>query len=203
MAREIHDQLGQSLTGLKMDVAWLARHADGDGLADRDARRSRLGEMGREIDRIIEEVRRISAELRPGVLDDLGLAAAVEWQAHEFRSRFDIPCAVRSNVHDERFERSVSTAFFRILQEALTNVARHSRARRVDVSLMRDCGRLSLVVQDDGIGIDTRELSASGSLGLLGIRERARRLGGEVVLTSASSGTRLVVDIPLTKTVAA
>jgi PAS domain S-box-containing protein len=196
VAREIHDELGQSLTALKMDVAWLSRHADDEPSA-RATTRLRLDSMSVLIDGVIDQVRRISAELRPGVLDDLGLVAAIEWQASEFFKRYDVFVKVRSNVEDTRFERNVSTALFRILQEALTNVARHARARRVDVSLTRDQGTLRLVVQDDGVGISARAVSLPSSLGLLGIRERARRLGGSSEVSGSAQGTRLVVEVPL------
>ena len=196
MAREIHDQLGQALTALKMDVAWLGRRgivAEGDTVTE-----ERLASMSSMIDSIIDQVRRISSELRPGVLDDLGLAAAIEWQALQFARRFDIPCELDSNVQDERFARDVSTALFRILQEALTNVARHARASHVEISLMRAGSLLTLCVRDDGIGISEDALALPSSLGLLGMRERARRVGGSAVLSGEpGAGTRLTVQVPL------
>jgi PAS domain S-box-containing protein len=198
VAREIHDELGQALTALKMDVAWIARRTAGSGPIDRDSVSEKLLVMSRMTDEIIDRVRRISEGLRPGVLDDLGLSAAIEWQAGEFEQRTDIPCLVDSNVEDARFDREVSTAIFRIFQEALTNVARHAQASRVDVRVVRAADRLRLEVHDDGKGIPPEALSSTASLGLLGMRERARRLNGSVAVSAApEGGTRVVAEVPL------
>ena len=196
MAREIHDELGQALTALKMDVAWIGRHvqsARGSPVAGVAERISGMSDM---IDGVIHQVRRISAQLRPGVLDDLGLAAAIEWQTREFSQRSGIECSVCSNVNETHFARDVSTAMFRILQEALTNVARHAQASRVDVSLMESDGRLRLHVQDDGQGMASNTSNPS-SLGMLGMHERAHRVGGTLSVNSdAGDGTRVIVDVP-------
>lgn len=198
MAREIHDELGQALTAMKMDVAWLGRHvlpAQGTAAAALDARISGMSAL---IDSVVQQVRRISTELRPGVLDDLGLSAAIEWQTRDFSQRSGLRCTVHSNVSEKRFERNLSTAVFRILQEALTNVARHARATRVDVSLLETDGRLRLEILDDGLGITAGALSRSKSFGLLGMRERAHRLGGTLsVSRRPEQGTAIVVDMPL------
>ncbi len=200
MAREIHDELGQALTALKMDVAWLRRRS-APGTSDEVL--ERLDSMSEMIDATINQVRRISAELRPGVLDDLGLAAAVEWQAREFSRRFGIACHVQSNVQETRLDRTLSTAIFRILQEALTNVARHARATRVDVSLQLEAGQLELDVQDNGVGIGRDAASRPTSLGLLGMRERARRLGSSMKsIGRPGTGTLVEVRVPLSGTVA-
>src|SRR6185312_17295153 len=122
IAREIHDELGQSLTALKMDIAWILRRAAGDTL-DRDGLTERLRGMSGLADGMIQQVRKISAELRPGVLDDLGLVAAIEWQAQEFEERTGVACFVKSGGEGS-VDRSTSTAVFRIFQEALTNVTR-------------------------------------------------------------------------------
>lgn len=198
MAREIHDELGQALTAMKMDVAWLGRHTQPSPGTEAGVVASRVGALSKLIDGVVQQVRRISAELRPGVLDDLGLAAAVEWQTRDFGARAGLECAVSSNVSDTRFERDLSTTIFRILQEALTNVARHAQARRVDVSLMECSGRLRLEVLDDGRGITGNALSRPGSLGLLGMHERAQRLGGTLSVNRLPvHGTSVVVDMPL------
>jgi signal transduction histidine kinase len=197
MAREIHDMLGQSLTVLKMDVAWLNRRPR--GTASRDAvLDGRLSAMSKLIDDVINQVRRIAAQLRPGVLDDLGLAAAVEWQARDFSQRSGLDCAFECNIPDARFEREVSTAIFRILQETLTNVARHAHAQRVEVSLTEDEGHLRLRVRDDGAGMSPDATARRRSLGLLGMHERAQRLGGQLSVTSTpGAGTVVLVDVPL------
>jgi PAS domain S-box-containing protein len=196
VAREIHDELGQALTALKMDVAWVLRRGDGAPMSE--AVVDKLKGMSKMTDQIIDQVRRISSELRPGVLDDLGLVAAVEWQAQEFEARTGMSCVFEAHVRDARFERSLSTAIFRILQEALTNVVRHAEASRVEVRLQQEDLRLRLEVSDDGKGISEEAISSTKSLGLLGIRERVRRLGGGVMLSGTRErGTRIVVELPL------
>jgi PAS domain S-box-containing protein len=190
IAREIHDVLGQALTALKMDLALVARRSSGPML-------DRLKDMSCATDEIIQQVRRISAELRPGVLDDLGLLAAIEWQAREFEERTGTACTVTSCVGDERFARDASTALFRIFQEALTNIARHAEATSVDVGLALAHGAIRMEVRDDGKGITAAALADRRSLGLLGIRERARRLGGRAEITAGSPrGTTVFVEVP-------
>ncbi len=196
VAREIHDQLGQALTALKMDIAWVARRTRGEPAPD--AILAKLDAMSRLTDGIIDDVRRISAELRPGVLDDLGLVAAIEWQAGEFEERTGTTCVVRADVGSiERFERNLSTAVFRIFQEALTNVARHAEATHVEVEIRCRDGSVELEVRDDGKGIPDEAISSPSSLGLLGMRERARRLGGSIALSRGARGTSFSVVVPM------
>jgi PAS domain S-box-containing protein len=175
IAREIHDELGQQLTGLKMDLAWLG------GKLPKEAKLliKKVEDMSGLIDATIQSVRRISSELRPGVLDHLGLSAAIEWQVREFQLRTGIRCEFAAPRGDLRVERRISTAIFRIFQEALTNVARHARATRVKVSLKQEGGVLGLKVQDNGRGITERERKDRRSLGLMGMRERALFFGGK------------------------
>jgi len=196
MAREIHDDLGQALTALKMDVAWIARRL-GSGEDPRGAIADKLMSMSALTDQVIDRVRRISAELRPGMLDDLGLVAALQWQGQQFQARTDTICTVRANVGEGRLERGLSTAIFRICQEALTNVARHAEAKSVQIVLERQDGVLRLEVRDDGRGISSEAASNAASLGLLGMRERARRLSGNLRISGApGSGTLVVVEVP-------
>lgn len=137
-------------------------------------------------------------ELRPGILDDLGLLAAVEWQAQEFQSRTGIECCVDSDIEYRVLDPDLSVAVFRIFQEALTNVARHAEATRVDVSLKDEDGNLVLVVGDDGKGVADSELDSSGSLGVVGMRERAYIVGGELeILGRPGKGTTVTVRAPL------
>lgn len=194
LGREIHDELGQALTGLKMDVAWI-----GQRLSDRENELAeRLQSMASLIDQTIQDVRDLSARLRPVVLDDLGLSDAIDWQARDFSRRFGIECHVQGGEKDLTLDRDKNTAVFRILQEALTNVVRHANALRVDVVLRRAKGRLILEVKDDGRGITPGEASADSALGLLGMRERAEMLGGTFRIASEQGqGTRVVVEIPL------
>ncbi|MFN0172709.1 MAG: histidine kinase [Bryobacteraceae bacterium] len=192
IAREVHDELGQALTAVKIDLAWLASR-----LPSRNAPMIERIRCTLELaDSIIQSVRRISTDLRPGVLD-LGLAAAVEWQAQEFQARTGIQCKVRLLTR-EVFAPEVSTALFRILQETLTNVARHAKATRVEVVKQKQDDRLVLRISDNGQGFDQANPCLSGSLGLLGMRERAAMLGGGVKISSApGKGTRVTAWIPL------
>lgn len=191
---EIHDQLGQSLTVLKLEMAWLRARLLG-GQAEEKAR---LQEVGRLIDDTLRAVRTISWDLRPGILDTLGLGAGVEWLVDDFRRRLGIRCNVV--VPRERLELPdvLATHLFRICQELLTNVARHAQANRIDVSLGLADGRVLLEVRDNGRGMPM--LPAHGhSLGLLGIKERAAQCGGEVHIATRPEieGTRVRVLVPL------
>jgi signal transduction histidine kinase len=192
IAREIHDELGQALTALKLDLAWVGRRVASD-----EALAPKLETMTRASDEILAAVRRISAELRPGILDTLGLRAAIEWQAEDFSHRTGTRCTVRAEIGDLQLERSLATAVFRIFQEALTNVTRHASATEVDVWLRLERGNLKVDVSDDGIGVPEIAPRTS-SLGLLGMRERARRCGGECQIKRRSPrGTIVAVTVPL------
>lgn len=191
IARDIHDQLGQSLTALRLDVGWLQRRVEDDAI------RRKLEDMAGTIDDVLRTVRRISAELRPGILDTLGLPAAIEWQAEEFERRSGTKVRVTSTVTDLQLDRELSTHVFRIFQEALTNISRHAAASQVDVAMRLDRGRLILEIADDGIGMP--EIAPRGSsLGILGMRERAGRLGGDcTVRRRQPRGTQVTVTVPL------
>lgn len=191
IARDIHDQLGQALTALKLDIGWLARRITDEPLT------LKLDEMNRSADEILSTVRRISADLRPGILDEVGLRAAIEWQADEFTRRTQIRCEVHAPAGDLPLDRTLATVAFRIFQEALTNVARHASATRVDVTLGVERGLLRLEIVDDGVGLP--EIGPRGTtLGILGMRERARRLGGEcTVKRGTAGGTVVVLRAPL------
>jgi len=148
-------------------------------------------------DDLIKSVRRISTELRPGILD-LGLSAAVEWQAQEFQTRTGIACQLRLPAQEVVVAPDVSTALFRIFQETLTNVARHARSTSLEVILKKQGDRLVLRIRDNGQGFDPADPSLSKSLGLLGMRERAAMLGGQVNISSApGEGTSVTAWIPL------
>ncbi|MGE5189711.1 MAG: histidine kinase [Gemmatimonadota bacterium] len=193
ISRELHDELGQSLTALKFDLTAAAEQS----AADRGVPAERTASMIQFVDSILATVKKISRELRPGILDDLGLAAAVEWQAKEFRKRTRIPCEVVVAPEEMTVDRERSTAVFRIFQEALTNVARHARATKVEAILESGDGALSLEVRDNGRGITSAEISGTKSLGIIGIRERVRWLGGEVRIDgSPGAGTVVAVTLP-------
>ena len=201
IAREIHDVLGQTLTALKMDVMWIGARSPADAPA---AIRQKVTAMAGLIDDMIVTVRRIATSLRPGVLDDLGLAAAVEWQAQEFEQRTDIHCTFRSSVDESALDPPVSTALFRILQEALTNVARHSRARRVAVTLEHAGTDIVLEVRDEGVGITAADAASVRSIGLAGMRERAQLVGGGFSISGAAgAGTTVRAQVPRRVTVSA
>jgi PAS domain S-box-containing protein len=196
IARELHDQLGQALTAMKFDLAWLT-----DRLVQKDAALAdKAKAVTTQMDTMIKTVRRIATELRPGMLDDLGLAASIEWLARDFEKRTGITCEVNVSSSDLPLPRAPSLAVFRIFQETLTNVQRHASAQLVEVSLrVTDVPKaLILQVQDDGRGIQAGEIAGLHSLGLLGMRERAQRLGGTFNIQGLpGDGTIVTVSIPL------
>ena len=193
VAREIHDELGQSLTALKMDISWLAKRLP----KGPESWVQRTQAMGQLVDTTIGVVRKISAQLRPGMLDDLGLKAAMEWQLQEFQARTGIKCRFSSNREEFPLNRERRTAAFRIFQETLTNVARHANTSRVEVGLNDHDGSLILEVRDRGKGITKRKVSSPQSLGILGMRERALLLGGEFQIRGIpGKGTTVTVKIP-------
>jgi signal transduction histidine kinase len=198
IAREVHDELGQALTGLKMDLSWVGGRLPRELKVLHEKMRVMIG----HIDQTIQTVRRISTELRPGILDDLGLIAAIEWQAHEFQTRTGIQCAVTALINETPKDQELDTAFFRIFQETLTNIIRHAGASRVEVRLEAENGSIVLQVHDNGRGISDAELADTKSIGLLGMRERAGLLGGEVVITGGSGqGTTVTTRIPVRRQV--
>jgi len=196
ISREVHDELGQALTGLKFDLVAIAHELPPD--AGRTL--ARLRETASQIDSLIRAVRRIATALRPGVLDDLGLGAALDWQAREFQSRTGILCHVRASKRLSPLDQDMNTAFFRIFQEALTNVARHAGATRVEVRLKEHSGQLTLEVSDNGRGILPDEITNTKSIGLLGMRERASLLSGRVVIRGRPGrGTTVSASIPISR----
>ncbi len=191
IAREIHDELGQVLTGIKMEVGQLAKR-----LKD-PAHLEKTDSMARLIDSTVQTVRKIATGLRPEMLDDMGLIAAVGWQAKDFQKRTGIRCRAKLPP-ESKFDTEISTALFRIFQEILTNVARHSRATRVDIELDVSEERVKMNVSDNGVGIPTSDLNGRKSLGLVGMQERAFLFGGEVSISGApGQGTHVSVTIPM------
>jgi len=193
IAREVHDVLGQALTGIKMDVTWIMTR-----LPDDTRLVARTKSMSALVDSTIQMVRRIATDLIPGLLDNLGLVAAVEWQTGEFQTRTGINCRLNTNLRDASIASESATAVFRIFQETLTNVARHAQATSVAVDLCEQDGRIVLQVADNGRGIDLAEVTQSKSVGLLGMRERATILGGDLAISGApGQGTTVVLSLPL------
>jgi signal transduction histidine kinase len=193
IAREVHDELGGALTALCMDIAWVRKRV-GEDARDTASIQARLEGMTQAVETTIDRVRRISAELRPQILDQLGLAAAIQWQAGEFEVRTGIRCRVRAT--ELRVGRVVGTGLFRAVQECLTNVARHAGARAVDIQIRRDREALILTVRDDGHGITAEAAESPTSLGLRGIQERAALLGGACSVRGGAEGTVVTVTVP-------
>jgi PAS domain S-box-containing protein len=193
VARELHDELGQVLTALHLDTVWLR-----DRLKQADAGASeRAQAMCGLIDNAIDEVRGMATRLRPGVLDNLGLVDALDWYVGEFEKRSKVAC-VYHHFDIPKVDDRIATAAYRIAQEALTNVARHSHATRVDVSLRTEGDFLSLDVEDDGRGFEPRELAESKGLGVVGMRERAELIGGTLAIRSRpGEGTSVRLTVPL------
>jgi signal transduction histidine kinase len=193
IAREVHDELGQALTGLKLDLSMLA----GKPVSDRMLKR-RVKEMEAQVDATILTVRRIATELRPGVLDSLGLAAAIEWQAMDFQKSTGIRCQVSIHVVESNWDREFSTVCFRIFQETLTNIIRHANATQVEVVLTQADRELILMVSDNGRGISERDVADARSIGITGMRERVAQVGGEVsFLGVPGKGTTVTMRVPI------
>jgi signal transduction histidine kinase len=201
IAREIHDELGQSLTGLKMELAWLDKKIS-EPIHPAAARlfAEKIGAMKKTVDMTIVTVRSIATQLRPGILDNLGLVAAIEWQASDFQKRTGIECELLSLPVDLALDEKLSSAIFRIFQEVLTNVARHAKATHVTTSIREETGALILEVRDNGRGITDEEIHNAKSLGLLGMRERVDLLGGQFsVWGVVGEGTTVTVSVPIAK----
>ena len=194
MARELHDELAQWLTALKMDTSWLAARID----PQQEQLVARLAKMKDAVDTTVAAVRRIAADLRPVMLDDLGLIPALESLLHEFSERTGIVVSLEDNAHEMEFREPLVSAVYRMVQEALTNVARHAHATAVELAIRVERTRLFVRVKDNGRGIRPEDLEARKSYGLLGIRERAHTLGGAAAIYSPQSGGAVVeIDIPL------
>lgn len=194
IAREIHDELGQQLTVLKMDISWLNKKIENPS----DKVKERLDELISMVDNTVKSVRRISSQLRPSMLDDLGLPAAIEWHAQEFGKRSGINVETDISTGDVKFPGKVSITVFRVFQECLTNVARHAKATKVKVSLAVNEDNLNLCINDDGIGFLTSGIENKKTLGILGMKERVQIIHGKYEINSMPGrGTIVKVSIPL------
>jgi signal transduction histidine kinase len=191
IAREIHDDIGGLLTGLTFDLSWLQCHALGDQVAER------LQNMHTLLEQARGSVQRILRELRPPMLE-LGVVAALEWQAQDFSRRHGIPCHFVSNRETIAVSEAVSGTLFRICQEALTNIAKHAQAKSVNIELFADISNVTLEITDDGVGLAADSQAKSSAYGLLGMRERAASLNGWLDVNSAPGrGTSLMLSLPL------
>jgi signal transduction histidine kinase len=198
IAREMHDELGQFLTGLKMDIAWLNKKLSNEPA--NGANREKLGEMTKLVDEAVVFVRRLAAELRPSILDDLGLVAALEWHSREFSRRFNIEVNFNTKNPDLKTTDAIATGLFRMYQESLTNVARHAEAKLVTTTLDVINNEIHLCITDDGKGFDTN--GKRKTLGLLGMKERAMMIGGTLdIVSQPGQGTTIYIAVPIEKKV--
>ncbi len=194
MAREIHDELGQQLTGLKMDISWLTKKIKSDDKAIND----KIKDTIELIDKTVITVRRIATQLRPSILDDLGLIAAMEWQSEEFEKRAEIKSMFNSNVTHVSLKADISIAIFRIFQESLTNVLRHSKAKEVTSFFRLNDDTITLLIEDNGIGFNEEEILHKKTLGLLGMKERIQLINGTYEINgNAGKGTSVIITVPL------
>lgn len=201
IAQEIHDEIGTLMTAIKMDLAFLSKEIAGKGgKKSPEVLCEEIGDTTKLVDNAIQTIHQIVLELRPAVLDHMGLRPALEWQLQEFQTRTKVECQFTSSLDSIHLDAERSTALFRILQEALTNVARHAHATRVEASLGEDDDHLVLQVRDNGRGISEEQISGTGRFGLLGMRERAHVFGGDVVVRgSPGQGTVVTVRIPVNR----
>ena len=191
VAREIHDELGQALTALKMDLSWVAENVRDEAVV------MQLKDDIAIVDITVQTVKRLCTELRPALLDHLGLGAAIEWQAQEFQKRSGIVSKVSITPDEIAVDISLAAALFRIFQEALTNILRHAEATKVDVELSEYDDHIMLVIIDNGVGITREQMSKANSFGLLGMRERVYGWQGEVHIEgSHKKGTVITVTMP-------
>jgi signal transduction histidine kinase len=196
IAREIHDELGQALSIIQLDLNWLELNLK----KGEEAVLEKIQHMSSFTGKIIKEVQRISQELRPSVLDHLGFSAALAWQAQEFTRRTGIHCDFLIKSENIKLNNEQSISLFRVLQETLTNVIRHAKARRVTITLAENNGEIKLTVCDDGIGIPREKINDPNSLGLIGIRERIIVLEGRISIKGKpNKGTILQVSVPIKK----
>lgn len=193
IAREIHDELGQALTGLKLDISWMKHRLPPDHEV-----MSQCVSIIERIDQTLTSVRRIATELRPSILDQLGLAAALEWQGQEFGARTGIEVVMELSSCCDAISDDLGSSAFRILQESLTNVLRHAHATRVTIRLAQTPELLTLEVSDNGVGLPPQQLEGTASLGLVGMRERALACGGEFnIFSRPDCGTTVMLRVPL------
>ena len=193
VARELHDELAQALTVLRLDVNWLRQR----GLASDAPSAAKLLAMEKMLEHTVAATRRIAADLRPLMLDDLGLVPAAEWLVENFKERHGIDCRIAVSPADLELADPHATAVFRIVQESLANVARHAEAAHVEVNIACSDAEINLRIRDDGCGFDLSHPRKPNSFGLVGLRERARLVDGEINIdTAPGRGTSIEVRIP-------
>lgn len=194
IAREIHDELGQSLTALKLNLNWLLNHIPDEY----EYLKQKIDAMSEIVDSTITTVKTICTDLRPGILDDFGILEALKWQANRFQDTMGINCDIFSVPSEINLDKNKSTTIFRIFQEVLTNVARHANATSVKAALKLESHSVILLVKDNGTGISKDRIGGYKSLGLMGMKERARSIGGQFKITGTKGkGTTVTVKIPI------
>jgi len=197
IARDLHDELGQVLTALKIDIMMLWKKIGAGKLPSKELADEELGSIVQLVDKITLSVKEISSGLRPETLDELGLVEAIRWHAVEFERRNNIKCILTLPFHSMNLSGCLSIALFRIVQETLTNVARHSKATRVEIKLSEKDGEISLEISDNGVGISDSHVQSSKSLGLIGLRERVHLHNGKLSIHSGKEGgTKVSIVIP-------
>ena len=197
IAREIHDELGQQITGLKMDVSWISKRIQSEDGAIHQKVKSVL----QLLDETVKTVRKIATELRPSILDDLGLIDALQWYSLEFEKRFGIPVSFHTTVEEVNIFKNIAIGLFRIYQESLTNVARHANASFVTTDFTVEGDTLKLTITDNGKGFDPGISGIKKTLGLLGMKERTLMMGGTYVINSTpGKGTTVYVSVPMQTT---
>jgi signal transduction histidine kinase len=196
IARELHDEFGQALTNLHLGLSWLSRKLT----PEQQQLQEKIGSLSATTTSLIQSVKNIASELRPGVLDELGLVKTLKSEASKFEGHTGIRCGFRTNAVKTHFDRAVAVAIFRIVQAALTNIARHAQASRAFIALMKRKDALILTVMDNGKGIPRKRIHSHDSLGITGMRERTLALGGTFTFKgSRTNGTKLTVRIPLSR----
>jgi len=193
LSRELHDELGQQLTAIKMDLSWMNLHVKAS-----DQLPSKINDAIALTNDAVKTVRRINSELRPSVLDDLGLFAALEWQMNEFGRRFNVDCQIKIEAEEPALDQHKSIAIFRIFQESLTNIGRHAKATKVRALIRESGGRLELTIRDNGVGFDRSRAGNLKSFGILGMTERAMMMNGALNVDSTpGKGTNIKLTVLL------
>ena len=194
ISREVHDNLGQKLTALNLDLSWINQNIPKE-LSDLKLNFEQVLEL---INQSITTVQKISSDLRPGILDDLGLSNAIQWQSNEISRRTDLKFKLHLTENDENLNDDVKTQLYRVFQEALTNIVRHAHAKQVEVNLELKRKYLLFEIIDDGIGANSNEIDNINSLGIIGMKERVATISGEIkIMSRLNKGTKIKITVPI------
>ena len=194
IARDLHDELGQQLVVIKMGIAMINE----DNNTEQSMIDGKINNLMSDVDATIQSLRKISSQLRPGIIDTLGLIPSIEFLVTEFKKKTTIKCHLELNNISGKFDKDVSTCFFRICQESLTNILKHAEATEITIEIKKENKKLSLKISDNGIGIASRILENPFSMGLLGMRERANIIGADLCITSKKDfGTTVQLKVKI------